>query len=258
MSVRRRNEGLLAGVERRVVAYVLPRIPDAINSDHLTSVALFGALLSAASLVALRSSHLFLIFVFAGVALNWFGDSLDGALARYRRCERHKIGFLLDKSCDLLALGSLVLALGQSSFLTPFASLLLVLAYLVNTTYGLMRVVVDGVQIIGLDGFGATEGRLTILAWVSLNMATNFSPARLEFGGILGVDAFAVCVSAIVLMRFLRNVARDIERLQAVESITSMRGVHRADGHLAPLAGGWSAARTVHEGKSVHGRSPAL
>jgi archaetidylinositol phosphate synthase len=29
----------------------------------------------------------------AGLILNWFGDSLDGSLARMRRIERPKYGF---------------------------------------------------------------------------------------------------------------------------------------------------------------------
>jgi len=256
MSVRRRNDGLLAGVERRVITYLLPRLPESVLSDHLTGVALFGAIGASFALIEVKTSVVFLpIFVF-GMFLNWLGDSLDGALARYRRCERHKIGFLLDKTCDLLSLGAVVLAMGQSGFMSPFASLMLVIAYLLHTIYSLLRVVVDGVQVIGIDGFGATEGRISAIIWVGLNVIFNFGPARWEVAGMSVTDTFCVCAACFVLVRFLRSVGKDIERLQALEG-----GVHPRAASLerqVPAATTHWSVRQTGEAKAAPTRSPIL
>ena len=255
MTVRRRNDGLLAGLERRAVSYALPKIPASMNSDHLTGVAFLGAALAAASLLAIKASSAFFIVFAFGIVLNWFGDSLDGALARYRRRERQKIGFLLDKTCDLLSLGTLVVAMGQTGFLSPFASLMIVIAYLVHTIYGLMRVVVDGVQIIGLDGFGATEGRISAIIWVGANLAFGFMPANLQFGGRSLVDGFCVCTACFILIRFLRGVSGDVERLQAVEGSASPAAGARADAPIPAVANAW-APRQSAEAKRIPARLP--
>jgi len=256
MSVRRRNDGLLAGVERRVITYLLPRLPESVHSDHLTGIALLGAIGASFALVAVKTSLVFLAIFIFGIFLNWLGDSLDGALARYRRCERQKIGFLLDKTCDLLSLGAVVLAMGQSGFMSPFASLMLVIAYLLHTIYSLLRVVVDGVQVIGIDGFGATEGRISAIIWVGLNAAFSFGPARWEVAGMSVTDTFCVCAACFVLVRFLRSVGKDIERLQAIEGSFSSRAA--AAERPTPAATTHWSVRQSGEAKAAPTRSPIL
>jgi len=256
MSVRRRNDGLLAGVERRAITFILPRLPESVHSDHLTGIALFGAIVASFALVEVRVSLLFFAIFALGIFLNWFGDSLDGALARYRRCERHKIGFLLDKTCDLLSLGAVVLAMGQSGFLSPFGSLMLVIAYLMHTIYSLLRLVVDGVQVIGIDGFGATEGRISAVAWVAVNLAFNYGPARWTIAGMSVADMFCVVAACFVLVRFLRSVGKDIERLQAVEG-GAYPGAAVAVERQSAATSHWSV-RQPGEAKAAPTRSPNL
>ena len=61
--------------------------------------------------------------VIVGVALNWFGDSLDGSLARYRREERPRFGFLVDHTCDLFSQILIIVAFGLSPFLSLVSAL---------------------------------------------------------------------------------------------------------------------------------------
>src|SRR4051794_13596623 len=84
---------LLAAAEKRLLVRIARRMPAAVNSDHLTAlgaVAMLGAGLSYA--VAPPSPSALLVVV-ACLALNWFGDSLDGTLARVRGHERPRYGF---------------------------------------------------------------------------------------------------------------------------------------------------------------------
>ena len=41
-----------------------------------------------------------LVVAIAGLALNWFGDSLDGTVARVRRQQRPRYGFYVDHVVD--------------------------------------------------------------------------------------------------------------------------------------------------------------
>ena len=77
--------------------------------------------------------------VVVGVALNWFGDSLDGSLARYRHTERPRFGFLVDHTCDLFSQILIIVAFALSPFLTLVSALVVLLCYLLFSAYTYIR-----------------------------------------------------------------------------------------------------------------------
>src|SRR5262249_61251774 len=85
----RRHNSVLAPSEKRLLEWIARRLPRWVTPDGLTLVAL-GAMLVAAAAFAEIVSHPLeaAIVVVAALAVNWFGDSLDGTIARVRRCER--------------------------------------------------------------------------------------------------------------------------------------------------------------------------
>jgi phosphatidylglycerophosphate synthase len=123
----REHHSFLAAVEKRALIAMAGRIPARINSDHLTTLAALSMAAAGASywLASAWPPALFLVIVFLG--LNWFGDSLDGTLARVRRHERPRYGFYVDHVLD--AAGILVLLLGL--VLGGFSSAIAVLSFLV-------------------------------------------------------------------------------------------------------------------------------
>ena len=165
--------------------------------------------------------------------LNWFGDSFDGALARHRRRERPRVGFLIDRCADTSAFCVIIFGLGLSPYLSFHAALMLLVAYLLNTVYGLMKLVVDGVHVIGVGGVGATEGRLVIGVWA---LTLQFSQINLSALTIRNVPAFDVaCAMALsfMLANFIWRVARDVERQKYVDQAWS--GAEQAR-NTTPLA----------------------
>ena len=168
MAMRRQHFGVLSRPEQYCISGLIGRLPQYVLPDHLTALALGGAAIAALALIGGRLSGWFLVLFYLGLIANWFGDSFDGALARHRRIERHRVGFLLDRTSDILSFVVIILALGLSPYLTLDAALMLLVAYLVHAIYALMRTVVDGVQIIGFGGVGATEGRVFIGVWVGV------------------------------------------------------------------------------------------
>ena len=104
-------------------------MPAWVTPDRLTAVGALGAIVTASGYVASRWAPGFLFLASLGIVMNWFGDSLDGSLARHRRVERPKYGYFLDHSVD--AANNLVFAigLGLSPYVSMAAALFLLCSY---------------------------------------------------------------------------------------------------------------------------------
>jgi phosphatidylglycerophosphate synthase len=217
--------------------------------DHLTALAVAGSLVAGLALVACRLSPWFLLPFYLGLLVNWFGDSFDGAIARYRRCERHRIGFLIDRCSDVLSFCIIILALGLSPYLSLNVALMLLVAYLIHAIYGLMRMVVDGAQIVGLGGIGATEGRLIIGLWAGL---IQIAPFRLGSLQVAKVDVFdAVCGALLVghLVIFVWRVAFDVRRISVLEepAVSLDRAKYSGDKFFVVYDGAKSRSQTKRD-----------
>jgi phosphatidylglycerophosphate synthase len=101
---------LLAAAEKRLLIWMAGRLPRWVTSDQLTALGA-AALLAAGFCYAAGRSHPAALAAVVGLlAINWFGDSLDGTLARVRRIERPRYGFYVDHVLD--AVGILFLMAG--------------------------------------------------------------------------------------------------------------------------------------------------
>ena len=215
---RRVHTGLLNGWEAPLIRASVSRLPLAIQPNHLTIVSLAGALLTAVSLAACRFSYAFVIPAVLGLILNWAGDSFDGALARLRHCERARVGFLIDRCADVLSFCVIIIGLGFSPYLSLHLALMLLVAYLVNVIYGLMRLVVDGVQLIGVGGVGATEGRLVIAVWAMAFGALGLDPSSIRIAGAPVFDIACALALVYALTLYGKRSLQDITRLGALET----------------------------------------
>ena len=111
--------GILAGPERKALLWLAARMPRWVNSDHLTLLGLASMLLAGASfwVAGSYSPALFAVVVF--LFLNWFGDSLDGTLARYRDQQRPKYGYYVDHVIDLIGTTALLGGIALSGYMSP-------------------------------------------------------------------------------------------------------------------------------------------
>jgi phosphatidylglycerophosphate synthase len=157
---KRVHTSLLANVEKRCLIWMAERLPAAVNSDHLTVLA--GVSMLAAGLCYWNGSAAALLSAVACLTLNWFGDSLDGTLARVRHHERPRYGFYVDHVLDVLCilfifaglvLGGHMSALMGGGFLLAYYLLMIEIA-LATHAVGTFR--------ISFWKFGPTELRILL------------------------------------------------------------------------------------------------
>jgi archaetidylinositol phosphate synthase len=116
----RLHTSVLAAAEKRLLVRIAGRLPKWINSDHLTMAAALAMFGVGACYWAGATSSMALAGVIPLLALNWFGDSLDGTLARVRHHERPRYGYYVDHVLDTVGFAALVggLMLGGHMSLT--------------------------------------------------------------------------------------------------------------------------------------------
>src|SRR3954451_8618923 len=101
----RLHTSMLADLEKRLLVWIANRLPARIHSDHLTTAATL-AMIGVGACFWLGEGAL--PFVILLLAVNWFGDSLDGTLARVRRHERPRYGYYVDHVLDAVGFAALM------------------------------------------------------------------------------------------------------------------------------------------------------
>ena len=158
----REHGSLLARVEKRALIWIAERLPRAINSDHLTILGLAAMAVAGA---AFWASHWFegaLVVVVLALAVNWFGDSLDGTVARVRNQQRPMYGFYVDHVIDIVGALFLFGGLGLSPYMTPVVALALLVAYLMISAEVYLATHARGVFRVSLLKVGPTELRILL------------------------------------------------------------------------------------------------
>jgi len=133
----REQTSVLAPLERAVLRGLARRMPGWINSDHLSVLGLAAMLMAGVCYAASRQMPLILHLVNLCIFLNWFGDSLDGTLARYRNRQRPRYGFYVDHIIDTFGTMFLIFGLALSGYMSErvAAAVLVVFLMLAINSY---------------------------------------------------------------------------------------------------------------------------
>lgn len=223
----RQNRSYLAVAEQSAIGAILPLIPNKILPDHLTYLGLAGAILTGISLASSCLSAAFLPLVVLGLFLNWFGDSLDGSLARYRSTERPRYGFLLDHSIDLVSTTFILVGLGISPYMPFDSACFALVTYLLFCGYVYVKVAADGVHRLDFCGLGATEFRIMVAVWVlavhafNLEALVNQTTARLGqyLSDVPVLDIATGLACGVACLGLFRTILRDAEKLRSAEPV---------------------------------------
>ena len=206
--------GVTAQWERRVLHWIAPRLPAAVNSDHLTVLALLamavggvGYWLSATWVAALWLVNL-------GLAINWFGDSLDGTLARIRQHQRPRYGFYVDHVVDAAGLTLLVGGMALSGYLTPLIALGLLAAYLLLCIEVYLATYCVGTFKMSFFKVGPTELRILLAAGNAATVLLHPNPHVTMFGISARLfDVAALLATAGLVVAFVVSVVGNTRAL---------------------------------------------
>jgi archaetidylinositol phosphate synthase len=216
--LRRSNSGWLSNPERRALNWLAPKIPASITPDQLTLLGFLGAVLALFGYAVSRYSPAAFWLVNLALIINWFGDSLDGAVARQRGSERHRYGFFLDQSVDVLSQAVFSIGLGISGFVRPEIVAIGFAAYLMMTVQSLLLAQATGVFHLATGGIGLTEIRCLFFI---ANAAFFFWPPvpfdlgsfKFAYPDLLGMlwSSVNICLFVVAMFSSLRKLA-DIDR----------------------------------------------
>ena len=184
---------LLAPFEKRCLLWLAARMPRRVNSDHLTLLALVAMLGAGLSYWLASVTPLGLLLVVVCLAINWFGDSLDGTLARFRDQQRPRYGFYLDHVVDAFGALFLLGGLALSGYMHPFVALGLLVAYLMVCVEVFLATHCVGTFTMSFLKLGPTELRIVLAIG---NIALLLHPTAVilgreyplfDVGGVVGV-----------------------------------------------------------------------
>ncbi len=189
---------LLAGPERRILRWIAARLPGSWTPDRLTVLGVLGALTVAAG-YALAGRHPgWLWLASLGLFVNWFGDSLDGTLARVRKIERPKYGYYLDHMVDAFTTAIIGAGIGLSPYVALPLALVVVILYLTLSINVYLESATLGVFDLGFGVFGPTEVR-ALLVLVNAGLYAGAAWAGLDGAAVAKVANVVIAVACVVM-----------------------------------------------------------
>lgn len=202
------NDILLGPLERPALKWLSSHMPAWVTPDILTIIGIIGAVIIFAGYLLSNIAPAFLWLATFGYFVNWFGDSLDGTVARYRKIERPKYGFFVDHTVD--AFGQLLIfgGLGLSPYVSFNVASLALIGYLLVSLYVYVNTYVTGVFQISYGKFGPTEIRMIAVIANILFFFFGVQVISFEFGDVLVYDIFVLGVAIILILIFLVSTIR--------------------------------------------------
>jgi len=158
------QESFLAGMEKRALIWMAGRLPKGINSDHLTVLGLSSMIAAALAYWFSAASPNALWIVNICLVLNWFGDSLDGTVARVRNRQRPRYGYYVDHVVDVIAISILMTGMALGGQLRPGIAGVFLVGYLLLSSEVFLASHALNKFKISYFKFGPTELRILLIA----------------------------------------------------------------------------------------------
>lgn len=195
------QENPLAVYERRLLNWICPRLPSWVTPDKLTVLALIGAVIIFAGYAGSVVDRGWLWLSVAGYLVHWFGDSLDGSLARFRSIERPRYGYFVDHSADVLGALLILGGLGISPYIRLDVALIALAGYYMLAAHSFLSARVAGELKLSFVAAGPTELRITLIGLtVAMYVIGSDEP---QFRGLGAFDLFVGAMGAVLVVLFL-------------------------------------------------------
>ena len=214
----RQHNSVLAAAEKRALVWIAKRLPSWINSDHLSALGLAAMAGAGASFWVAQSDPVAgALLVVVCLALNWFGDSLDGTVARVRDQQRPRYGYYVDHVLDLAGTAMLFAGLAASGYMSPVIATLVVAAFFLVSAETYLATHARGVFKMAFIGVGPTELRI-LLAAGALALIGSPTVDLLGLGQVRLWDLGGVIGAGGMIMTFLISSAQNVRALYVEET----------------------------------------
>ena len=200
MEAERVHESILSSIEKKALIWMAERMPAWVNSDHLTALGFLSLAGGGASYWYSRYSKIGLGFAIGFFILNWFGDSLDGTLARVRNRQRPRYGFYLDHVLDAFGSVFVFAGLALSGYMSERIAVGLLVAYLLLSIEVFLTTHTIGEFHLSFAAFSPTELRLLLIAGNLALLYRPFVPLAgkdyllFDVGGAVGIVGLLTAV----------------------------------------------------------------
>ncbi len=215
-SSERIQTSILSRGEKKLLVWLAQKQPRWVTSDFLTFVGVAGAVLATVGGLLSRIDAEYLWITSFGLAVNWYGDSLDGTLARIRDTQRPVYGFFIDHTLDALATCFVCVGLGLSPMIRLDVALLMLAGYLCLSIYTYVCTIIINEFRLTYGKLGPTEVRILLVVIVTLYMYTPWATIHYNICGedwgvfdIIG-GAVATVLFLLYVIQFIRD-RRDLD-----------------------------------------------
>jgi phosphatidylglycerophosphate synthase len=218
----REHRSLLASVEKELLIAIARRLPPWISSDQLTLLGLVSMPAAGLAFAAIRSTPWSAALFALALAANWFGDSLDGTLARVRQQPRPNYGYYVDHVIDLAGTAALIAGMAASGLLQPSIAIAMLAAYLLVSAESYLATHAVGVFRISFAGIGPTELRILLAAgalYVSRHPWVDIAGRH-----VLLLDVSALIATAGLVIVFIVSAIRNTRALYLAEPLPRSDG----------------------------------
>jgi phosphatidylglycerophosphate synthase len=198
----------LAGAEKRALVWMAERMPAWVNSDHLTLLGFAAQIATGVCYALALHDRRMLLLAIVCLAVNWFGDSLDGTLARVRQQQRPRYGFYVDHVIDSIGAVAMMGGLALSGYMHPVIAIGLLVGFLLLSIQSYLATYTLGEFHLSMWRFGPTELRVLLIvgnlaalrwAWVIHGKYRLF-----DIGGAIGLAGMALMLIVVCLKNTLR------------------------------------------------------
>jgi archaetidylinositol phosphate synthase len=162
-SATRVHGSFLAAAEKRALIWMAQRMPPWVNSDHLTLLGFAGQIATGVCYALAGRDRRWLLVAIVCLVLNWFGDSLDGTLARVRQQQRPRYGFYVDHMIDSIGAVAMMGGLALSGYMHPVIAIGLLIMFLLLSVQSYLATYTIGEFHLSMWHFGPTELRLLLI-----------------------------------------------------------------------------------------------
>jgi phosphatidylglycerophosphate synthase len=206
----RHQLSILTPIERVTLRWLAEHMPAWVHSDHLTILGFAGMILTGVCYYLAQFNPLFLVASIVCLAINWFGDSLDGTLARLRNRQRPRYGFYVDHIVDAFGIAFVLTGLAFSTYMSPSIAMAFLIAYFLMNIEIYLATYTVGVFKLSYGLMGPTElrvivalGNLVLLTRKSVRIGDSYH-LLCDVSGVVAI----VVILAITIVSTIKNTKR--------------------------------------------------